>query len=147
MRTKILMIVALGLGLAACADPHPVDVEGEDIKITWEDTYPYGTAWSMLQPICNSEGIDDERCKCLLDMMVDEVGVDAAMYVAMQALEHDGPAAALKEDIGDLRTDRASYIYAYERDMTCAPQAVAPGGPNGAATSSAEDTAASNQPK
>ena len=127
MAVRTLMIVALGFGLAACADPNPVDQEGEDIKITWEDTYPYGTAWNMLQPICNSEGIGDDRCKCLLDMMVADVGVDAAMYVAMHALEHDGPAAALKDTIGSIRTDRASEIWAYERDETCAPEAVQPG--------------------
>ncbi len=119
MRTLSVILLAASFGLIACTDPDPQPDVEKDVTVTWDDTYTYGVAWDMLQPICNSEGIDDDRCKCLLDLMVAEVGVDAAMYVAMTGWMHDDEAAALKDDIGEQRAKRASDIYAYEQDKTC----------------------------
>jgi len=141
MAVRSLMIVALGLGLAACADPNPVDEEGEDIKITWEDQYTYGLTWDNLKPVCNSEGISVERCKCLMDMMVDEVGVDGAMYVGMVGWMHDEQAANLKTTIGDLRANRAAEIWAHEQDKMCSPETVGPGSEGVTASSSKEAVA------
>jgi len=91
-----------------------------EITISYIDQYTYDAAWGMLIDVCRSEGIDDDRCKCLMDLMVAEHGIDAAMYVAMEGHMHDDPAAALRAEIGDLRATGASEIYGHEQDLACA---------------------------
>jgi len=93
-----------------------------EAALSYTDQYTYDATWDMLIDVCRSEGIDDDRCKCLMDLMVAGHGIDAAMYVAMEGHMHHEPAAALRAKIGDLRADRANEIYGYEQDLTCSNQ-------------------------
>ena len=131
MRTPISILLAVCFGLVACTDPAPQPEADEEITVAWQDTYTYDATWQHLQPVCNSEGIDDDRCKCLLDLMVAEVGVDGAMYVAISGWMHDDEAAALKDDIGEQRANRANDIYAFEQDITCVQAGDDEGEPSG----------------
>lgn len=92
-----------------------------EVTVSNVEQYTYDAAWGMLIDVCRSEGVDEERCKCLMDLMVAKHGIDAAMYVAMEGHMHYEPAAALRTQIGDLRANGASEIYGYEQDLACAP--------------------------
>ena len=101
---------------AATGEPD----EAPEITRSYVDQYTYDAAWGMLIDVCRSEGVDDDRCKCLMDLMVAEHGIDAAMYVAMEGHMHDGPAAALRAEIGELSANGAREIYGHQRDLACA---------------------------
>lgn len=114
-------------------DPNPAENSGEpddeneanpdgtiDVTVSYEDQYTYDAAWGMLIDVCRSEGIDDGRCQCLMDLMVNAHGIDAAMYVAMAGHMHDDAAAALRSEIGEERAAGASQLYGHEQDLGCA---------------------------
>jgi len=112
--------------------------EAPEITLSYVDQYTYDAAWGMLIDVCRSEGIDDDRCKCLMDLVVAKHGIDAAMYVAMEGHMHEGPAAALRAEIGEDRAIGASELYGHEQDLRCA---YIPSGDKDADGASAGDTA------
>lgn len=133
-------------GTIAGGEAHEPD-ETPEISLSYVDQYTYDAAWGMLIDVCRSEGIDDDRCKCLMDLMVGAHGIDAAMYVAMEGHMQERPAASLRAEIGDLRANGASEIYGHQQDLTCTNTPAFEDEDDFLTTDSAMDAAAEAEPQ
>jgi len=120
MKRRIIIASLLASAvLAACADPAPAEPDEPEVTISYDDTYSRTEAWGLLEGGCLSNGIDPDRCECLMDAMIAAHGIDAAVYIGMSLNMHDGPAAALREQIGELRASGAGEVFETEQHAAC----------------------------
>ena len=107
-----------------------------------------GTAdlWALMEPACNANGIDPDKCRCIMEAVVASHGVEATTLVALDMSLMYEEADALRAKIGEDAGMNASMAFDEVQNGACA-NAPAPGnqdtGP-ASASSTAEGAASAD---
>ena len=83
------------------------------------------TLWPIYEPACNSNGIDPDRCLCILDEVVTAHGEEAARYVGLDMLLRYDEAAAVMEKIGEEKAFAASELFDVAQNKSCSSSRLA----------------------
>ncbi len=82
--------------------------------------------WALMEPACNANGIDPDKCRCIMDSVVASHGVEATTLVAMDMSLMYEEADALRAKIGEDAGMNASVAFDEVQNGACA-NAPAPG--------------------
>ena len=82
--------------------------------------------WALMEPACNANGIDPDKCRCIMDAVVASHGVEATTLVALDMSLMYEEAEALRAKIGEDAGMNASIAFDQVQNGACA-NAPAPG--------------------
>ena len=81
--------------------------------------------WSIYDPACNANGIDPDRCLCILDTVVTNHGEAAARYVGLDMVLRYDEAAAILEQIGEDKAFAAGDSFDLAQNKDCSAGRIA----------------------
>ncbi|MEL7538073.1 MAG: hypothetical protein AAFM91_13565 [Pseudomonadota bacterium] len=103
--------------------------------------------WSLYQPACASNGIGDEECQCIMKLLVERHGEDAARYVGLDMNLKYEEAAAVLASIGEDKAFAAGDMFDIAQNKDCSSSRLARQRGeqrSGSASAAAEATAAAD---